>query len=247
MELQDSSGRCLIKVKEIEGMLVVEYHDIDYAFAISKMAKRPSASPPSSYGTTELWHLRFAHNSKEAVSHIPQVFAGTVITDSEKKSQKGDRKTVCETCALTKSHHQLSRRLRERGVRPFEVLTVDLIHVTNDFFDGSRYVAHAVDDENPAHILMATSTRADLAEFVRRVVAYVEKQTGVRLLKINSDQVTTMTSFAMDEWSDENAIQLKTSAPYTHQQVVAAAERAGQQLCNMARAFHIESKLPAFL
>lgn len=104
MELQDSAGRCRINVREIEGMLLVEHNEIDYAFA-TPTSKRPSASPVSSHGTTELWRRRFAHISKEAVSHIPQALEGAIITDSEKRNQKGDPRTVCETCALTKSHH----------------------------------------------------------------------------------------------------------------------------------------------
>lgn len=70
---------------------------------------------------------------------------------------------------------------------------------------------------------MATASLADLLGFVDRVVTYVEEQAGGRLLKVHSDQDTTMTSFSTDKWSADNAIQLKTSAPYIHQQVAGMA------------------------
>lgn len=247
MEQPHNDGRCLMKVNDVDGMLVIEHVQVDYAFATPQKANRPSKSPPIAHGTTELWHRRFAHISNEAVSHILRALAGAIVTDNVMKKESGLARTVCETCSLTKLNQPLSRRPRERGVRPFQVLSVDLIHVTKHSFDGSRYVAHAIDDATRAHISMATSTRADLAGFVKRVVAYVEKQAAVQVRKIHFDHDTTMTSFDTDKWSGENAIQIRASAPYTHQIVVAAAERAGQQLCNIARAFHIESRLPSFL
>lgn len=56
-----------------------------------------------------------------------------------------------------------------------------------------------------------------------------------------------MTIINMNDWSQENALQLHMLASRTHQQAVAPAERAGQLLCQIARAISHESKLPTQL
>jgi hypothetical protein len=71
--------------------------------------------------TTEIWHKRLAHTSKEAVSYLEEVAEGIEVIPCLVQN--------CETCLLAKAKRQISRRPPERATKAFERVCFDLIQL----------------------------------------------------------------------------------------------------------------------
>lgn len=75
--------------------------------------------PLRNKATTEIWHKRLAHTSKEAVSRLEEVAEGIEVIPCPVQN--------CETCLLAKAKRQISRRPPERATKVFERVRFDLI------------------------------------------------------------------------------------------------------------------------
>lgn len=175
-------------------MLVIEHNPVDFILATPQKPLRRTEKDQSSAGTKDLWHKRLSHIGMDAVMQLPRTVNGIKITNQFEKTNPGEAVRLCEVCELTKSRRQFSRRPRERGVKPFQVISTDLIHVTNESYNNAKYVVHVVDDATRSHIAVPAFSRTDLASFTTEMVAYVQKQLGAKVLVVQSDDDTTMRS-----------------------------------------------------
>lgn len=187
LALEDRHGKVLVKLQEFNGMLVIEHNPVDFILATPQKPLRRTEKDQSSAGTKDLWHKRLSHIGMDAVMQLPRTVNGIKITNQFEKTNPGEAVRLCEVCELTKSRRQFSRRPRERGVKPFQV-------ISNESYNNAKYVVHVVDDATRSHIAVPAFSRTDLASFTTEMVAYVQKQLGAKVLVVQSDDDTTMRS-----------------------------------------------------
>lgn len=173
MALEDRSGKVLIKLKEYQGMLLIEHNSVELSLSTPSKPMRRTEKQPSSLGTQDLWHKRLSHVSMGAVAHLPHTVAGVRIVNPSEMAHPGDAIGLCKACKPTKLKNPISRRSRERGVKPSQVISVVLIHVTNEPYNNDKYIMHAIDDAMQTHIAISAFSRTDLANFAKEMVAYV--------------------------------------------------------------------------
>jgi hypothetical protein len=184
------------------------------------------------------WHCRFGHIGPQIISKLH-----TVVDDMSQAIRPVQDQPMCEVCAMTKKVRLVNRVASERSVRP-------LARVFSDFWgpyrvpaiSGDKYMLTFTDDYTRKSWIALTINRASLPYEFARWKAFVERESGFKLVAVRADNASEYKSLGNTSMAAEG-IALELTTPYTPWQN-GPSERLNRALITMARSMLLEAKLP---
>lgn len=199
-----------------------------------------SRSPKVSNAPEILWHQRLGHPSPEVMNHINESTTGAIISSPNQSPNTIE----CETCALSKAHHIISRRPRIRSTEAFERVHFDLIQMTQSF-DGFTYILHFLCDYTAYHFAYILASKSQTTDTIYRFITYIDRQFRKKIRYLHSDQESSLGN-EFERLLSNTGIQWEPSAVDTPAQN-GSAERSGGVILTKARTIRINANLPEFL
>ena len=190
------------------------------------------------------WHSIMAHASPDAIMQLENSTNDVIISDVT--TAKLPKTNECETCALTKSHVQISRTSHksETSDKPFYRVSFDLMQF-NTAFNGDQWCSHLACLATNFNLAFTHSHKSDARNILRQAFMLIKQRFKGTVVFLRVDGETSLSSNFLDELK-ELGITYEASAPYTPAQN-GHAERQGGVLAMKARALRIEAGLPANL
>ncbi|MDI6015633.1 GAG-pre-integrase domain-containing protein, partial [Escherichia coli] len=217
---------------------VIEYNAPEPATS----AFSSSHAPKTNTADEATWHKRLGHPSDEALRHIEKISNDIKIVH-QKRPEKGEPKPICQSCAVSKSKRQISRRTPEsRATVPFQRLYIDLLHVKPAGYNQDQWAAHFFCEVTKWHEIDCSMSKSMISNSIINKIRYIERQFGYRVLVIRIDVERSLTT-AFRDWVKEEGITIEHSAEYTPEQN-GSAERSGGILTSLSRTIRIEAKFP---
>ncbi|KAJ0550054.1 putative RNA-directed DNA polymerase [Helianthus annuus] len=184
--------------------------------------------------TTNVWHKRLGHTSKEKLSNI----------DFLKNNSNKLCDVFCDSCAKAK---------HTRTPFPSSFIKTndcfELIHC--DIWGGYRipsytrasYFLTIVDDYSRAVWIFLIKHKSDASQCLINFHKFVEVQFKKQIKRVRSDNGGEFTSNSMMSFYEKNGILLETTCPHTPQQN-GVVERKHRHLLETARALRFEANIP---
>jgi hypothetical protein len=237
--IEDKEGNLIIRTRKRFRLDVIEYNPIsekERAVFAAAVNVRKSMMPFRNKATTEIWHKRLAHTSKEAVSRLEEVAEGIEVIPCPVQN--------CETCLLAKAKRQISRRPPERATKAFERVRFDLIQL-DSADNGDKWIIHFLDDATGWHTAYTTHTKSDLRKYMDIYLTWIERQYGAKPQRLFSDQERTLSTWYIDQ-CDAKGIKIEHSVRHAHDQN-GKIESAREAIIIMARSLLLSTRLPSKL
>lgn len=211
----------------------------DRAFPAKLITERTGQGSETAKVEYVRWHRRFGHIGPQIIAKLH-----TVTDDLGQAVEPAKDQPTCEVCARTKKIRVVNRVAPERSVQP-------LARVFSDFWGpyrvpaltGERYMLTFTDDYTRKSWVVLTIVRASLSSVFARWKAFVELQSGYKLLAIRSDNASEYKSLGESSLAP-SGIALELTTVYTPEQN-GVSERLNRSLVTMARSMLLEAKLPA--
>ena len=190
------------------------------------------------------WHSIMAHASPEAIMHLENSTNDVIISDVA--TAKVPKTNECETCALTKSHVQISRTSHksETSDKPFYRVSFDLMQF-NTSYNGDQWCSHLACLATNFNLAFTHSHKSEARSILKQAFMLIKQRFNGTVVFLRVDGETSLNLNFQDELK-ELGITYEASAPYTPAQN-GHAERQGGVLAMKARALRIEAGLPANL
>jgi transposase InsO family protein len=152
----------------------------------------------------------------------------------------------CETCALTKAQHAVSRRLEreEPAEEPLGRVGYDLIPM-NESYNKDSWVSHFRCFRTGADFVYTYSHKNDAVAVIEEFLNMAKTRYGATTRFIRTDDEPTLGKKYKDVLA-ERGITAERTAPYTPAQN-GRTERARGVLTLRTRALRIAAKLPSML
>lgn len=224
----------ICSLRTIHDLWVVEYRPPskqEAAWAVKKSEK-----PLILSGDRDLWHQRMGHLSHEAVGHLPEASTGVTLLDTDRTSVQ-----PCETCILSNSIQQISRRPATRETEPFKRVHFDLIQM-NEAFNGDRWCTHLYDEATHSHAVYTSARKNGVVEALQDFTNLVKNQYGKPVKIYRSDNERTLGGEFQHLISIEGI--LHETPPRGHPMQNGPAERSGGVIIRKARSLLINARLP---
>jgi IS30 family transposase len=232
LDILKTGGIPLCKLVDRFDQWVVEYNPVGTSsFATTKKSKTPLEIEASA----ETWHRRLGHLNLEAIERLPEAADGVNVT------QEKPRSATCETCKLSKSKRQISRRPVLRATKPFERVHFDLIQMTTAY-NGDNWILHLLDDATRMNFIYSFPEKSDVVDCVIAFSNMVKTQFNaiIKIFKFDNEQTL---GNRFHKFVKEKGILLEQSVTYTPEQN-GPAERSGGVIIMRSRALNIEARLP---
>lgn len=194
-----------------------------------KTAFSTSADPLITKGTSDLWHQRLGHPSKEAIQHLQDVSTGIEVEKSDDQTSS----QPCETCQVSKAKRQISRRPISIGDKPFETMHWDLIYISTRI-NASAYISHAYCPVTKYHISANLAKKHQIEASIQAMLQFLRTQFSIYTKRIHADGDRNLLAFISTQCQQEG-IEMITSPPY-HLEQNPYAERSGAIIIIRARA-----------
>ena len=180
----------------------------------------------------DLIHKRFLRPGMPVMQHL---IPNTVSTSQ-----------ICEICKMTVARAQISRKSQFKATAAFDLIHADLIHPSTSSFNAHRFINHMMDDATYMRFVMTGIYKTPLTPGITQLKAYARThfQKEIHFIHSDSDPVLNALSYFADNRATGTIAH--KSVAHNHEQN-AKIERANQHFSQLQRAFHIESRLPAFL
>ena len=154
-----------------------------------------------------------------------------------------DTALICEQCIRSKSTAaRMGRGSGETAAGPLDLIHIDLI------IDSSRVTEYTctlvlVDDHSKYVHAQPLLRKSHAFTQLKRIVSFLETQTGRKLKAIRSDQGTEWKSNEALEWSLEKGIEWQTTVGYNSRQN-GRVERMNRSLGEKMRTLLMQRSLP---
>jgi len=151
---------------------------------------------------------------------------------------------TCDICNLGKQPRQQHPPMEARATFPLEIIHSDVcgpMPVSSP--SGSRYFVVFKDEYTGYRVVHTMRHKSEVPDFWKQYVAMAERQTGLKIKTIRSDNGLEYNNQQMKGFNQERDIRHEFSAPYTPQSN-GRAEREIRTLVECARTMLIDSGLP---
>ncbi len=232
-------GKTFCYIELIDEHWILENSSPDQEYEVYGVS---SESKPDLVTSAEKWHAMLEHSDPETIKNLKKGVDEIKITEPETSS-----KTIeCETCALIKAHHMMSRRSgqEESAEHPLERVRYDLIQMTEAYNDHI-WISHFRDFHTGMKFVYTHARKNDALTVIQEFLKIVKNRYNqiVRFFRID-DERTLETRFSKLFISLE--IITKRSASYTSAQNE-QIERSERIIILRARAMRIAAHLPVNL
>ena len=205
-----------------------------------KAAFSTSADPLITKSTSDLWHQRLGHPSKEAIQHLQDMSTGIEVNISDHQTSS----QPCETYQVSKAKRQISRRPISIGDKPFETMHWDLIHISTGI-NASAYISYAYCPVTKYHISANLAKKHQIEASIQAMLQFLRTQFNIYIKRIHADGDRNLLAFISTQCQQEG-IEMITSPPY-HPEQNPYTERSGAIIITRARAMLQQASLPEFL
>lgn len=235
--LQDSTGKLVLSAVPRGDVYVVPGVAVgsDSDAAVVALAAKEGKSTMD-----ELWHQRLGHIPTRSIAALRERVDGLGTAGN------GHDTRFCVACVQGKMHAAaVPKGGATRASKPLELVHSDVVGpMRTESVQGHRYYTCFVDDKTRKTWVAPMRTKDEvMAKFVT-FKALVEKQTGMQIKMLRSDNGGEYTSGAFEKYLAELGIVHQKSAPHTPQQD-GVAERCNRTVMEMARTMLHHAKLPA--
>ena len=206
------------------------FEGVDEEFELAD--RRPKIS------TRQLWHERLGHPGRDKSRAIVDKLKGEPVAALDP-----DTALICEQCIRSKSTAaRMGRGSGETAAGPLDLIHIDLI------IDSSRVTEYTctlvlVDDHSKYVHAQPLLRKSHAFTQLKRIVSFLETQTGRKLKAIRSDQGTEWKSNEALEWSLEKGIEWQTTVGYNSRQN-GRVERMNRSLGEKMRTLLMQRSLP---
>ncbi|CAD6236968.1 GSCOCG00012493001-RA-CDS [Cotesia congregata] len=199
--------------------------------AVEKESERTSTSD------LDLWHARLGHLHMDAVVNLSKGQASGI------KLLKKDT-TLCDVCHRGKLTVKPFYPRAEKSQRMLEIVHTDLCQPSGTKSEGgNRYFVTFIDDYSSWCELYLLKSKDGVFEAFKTYKNYVEKQTGLKIKALQSDNGREYCNKQFDEYLRHEGIKKRLTVPYTPQQN-GVAERMNRTIVDMARCLLIQAGFP---
>lgn len=194
--------------------------------------------------TPELWHRRLGHLGYDNLARLTTMVDGITVSPADFKAAKVE---PCDPCMKGKQHRLPFSDSDTVTRRPLELLHTDLCGpMPTASLGGAKYIATFLDDYSGLSVVRLLKQKDDMAETISTVLTLMEKQTGLDVLKVRTDNGGEYVNNTVLTFFKTKGIDPQTTVPYTPQQN-GKAERLNRTLLERVRCMLADSKLPASL
>jgi Reverse transcriptase (RNA-dependent DNA polymerase)/GAG-pre-integrase domain len=184
----------------------------------------------------QLWHRRLGHFNTDSVK---QALKHGSSDDAHIKFTTNATNTICDTCAVNKSHKRsFSTYKHNRSERAFALVYTDIQDVSGKTkaktHAGYRHIVLFIDDYTRYMWIRLLKHKSEALKALIWFNTDIVKAHGARLQCIQPDNAGEYTSEAFKEYRNNNAINYRYSAPYSPEQN-GIAERAWRTITNATR------------
>ena len=211
--------------------------------AICKTEKGYDALSVAETETPELWHRRFGHLGYKNLEKMQKMELITGIAVKPERFRDAG-KDVCEPCVKAKQHRAAHPTSGSESTAPLELLHMDVCGPFSETsLGGARYFATYLDDYSKLTVVRPIEFKSDVTEVTKTVITMLEKQSGLPVLVVRTDNGTEYVNHALKAYLDEKGIVHQKTVRYTPEQN-GAAERLNRTLLERIRAMLEDSGLP---
>jgi len=238
-------GHCAIS---FDGMVVAVAKPSGGLFALNVIpaVQKSDLVPTALVAAAQLWHARLGHLGLDNMINMVEtgMVTGWDVSVDQFKSLKD---VVCETCVLGKHSRDSFGASTTKTSRRLELVHMDVLGPIEDkSLGGRRYAATFLDDFSGMSVVVPLEYKSDVPDAVRRVVHFLELQTGDKLRAVRTDRGGEYVNDELRTYFASKGVRHQTTAPYTPQQN-GKAERLNRTLAERVRCMLIESGLPKSL
>ncbi|SAM78136.1 uncharacterized protein UBRO_20557 [Ustilago bromivora] len=161
----------------------------------------------------QLWHERLGHPGWDKAQTIIKKLGNEFAIEADP-----DTALTCERCIQSKSTiARMGQGSGERATAPLELMHIDLVIDTSHTTEHTSTLV-AVDDYSKFVYVQPLLQKSQAFVQLKRIVSFLETQTGRSLKAIWSDQGTEWKSNEVLEWSQDKGIEWKTTVGYNSKQ-----------------------------
>ena len=218
--IRDPDGNLLGKVKMTTNKMFPVKFNKDNLSAFSMHIQDKS----------RLWHLRFGHLSLGSLVHMSKTQMVRGIPSLNDTNQE------CEACALGKqARNPFPKEEAWRAKCPLELVHTDVCGpMRTPSIGGSKYILSFIDDFSRKTWVYFLHEKSQVFEKFKSFKSFVEKQSGLSLKVLRSDNGGEYTSQQFESFLKEHGIRHQKSTRYTLQQN-GVAERKNKAFKELVR------------
>ena len=205
-----------------KGKTVFRIYQFGGHYAFESYGQQQSPSPTSRVLATEAtvkktrtaneWHSIMAHASHDAIMQLEE--SSNDVTTSDIATAKVPKTNECETCALTKSHVQISRTSdkSETSAKPFHRVFFDLMQF-NTAMNGHRWCSHLACLATNFNLAYTHRHKSETRAILQQVFILIKKWYNGTVVFLRVDGETSLNLDFLDELK-ELRITYEASTPY---------------------------------
>ena len=184
-----------------------------------------------SSGSLRLWHRRLGHLHLDAIREMVRKDMVSGLKISSPKTYDH----VCEGCVVGKSHRLPFPKASTTTYEKMDLLVVDLTGpMSVETWSGMSYALVAIEASCRFGVGEPLKTKDETAETLKTTVTQLERQSGLKLKRIRSDNGTEFVNKIIAAFCKRNGIIHETAVPYGQEQN-AIAERSIKTYFEMVR------------
>lgn len=133
--------------------------------------------------TYQLWHKRFGHAGKKAITQLPGNVKG--VPD---KIDAPTQDIPCDGCEFGKSRREAFPPSDSRASQPLALVHMDLVEYLSLSIDGFKFAMTTLDDFSSFGLVWYLKRKSDAFDAFKRFVAWAETQSDRKLKAIRSNR-----------------------------------------------------------
>ncbi|PKU71260.1 Retrovirus-related Pol polyprotein from transposon TNT 1-94 [Dendrobium catenatum] len=234
----DKSGFCVKDLMTKQPLLHGQCRNGLYPipFQQSILAASTTLAPSDRFALS--WHRRLGHPNQKTVAAISKSFPSLCISSL---------KSLCNACALSKSHRLPFFSSENVSSFPLELIHMDVwgpSPVASN--DGFRYFLVLIDDYTKYTWVYLLKQKNEVSSFLVNFINYIEKQFNTAVHTLRSDGGTEFNNSHLKNFTLSRGITHQFSCPYTPQQN-GVSERKIRHISETARTLLLDANLPSYL
>ena len=187
----------------------------------------------------DIWHKRIGHANMQRLKSMQ---SSGVVTGLPKFKDNAIVK-VCAACQFGKQARHRFMRHEIESSKPLEIIHSDVWTADTMTIGGCYYFVTFIDDYSRKVWVYFMKAKSEVFGYFQEFKAMVEKETGLQIKCLQSDNGGEYTSHAFSDFLKRNGIVRHKSCRFTPQQN-GVVERKNRHIAEVARALMNERQIP---
>jgi len=203
------------------------------------LVQREAAFAIVASGSMRVWHRRLGHLHLDAIRAMVQkkLVSRLDITSSKEYNH------VCEGCVLGKSHCLPFPKTSSTIYSKMELVVMDITGpMSVETWTGHAYAMVVIEASCRFRVGQLLAKKEEVASTLKDVVTMLERQSGLKLKKMRSDNGTEFVNSIVESFCQRNGILHETIVPYAPEQN-GIAERSIKTYFEMVRCMLHSAKM----